>query len=106
VKATGGTKYYLLINGLIKKCRDRLTPPTKNHNFFRMRGISSSPARSQRDPAFRRGTFGAEVWFMKRLIATLTISASVIGAVLGEITVGLPFFGVLIGAGVLLSLRD
>ncbi len=43
---------------------------------------------------------------MKRLIATLTISASVIGAVLGEITVGLPFFGVLIGAGVLLSLRD
>ncbi|MEA2754382.1 MAG: hypothetical protein QOJ54_671 [Aliidongia sp.] len=43
---------------------------------------------------------------MQKLIGWLTISASVIGAALGEITVGLPFLGVLLGSAVLLSIRD
>jgi hypothetical protein len=43
---------------------------------------------------------------MQKLIGWLTISASVVAAALGEITVGLPFLGVLIGSGVLLSLND
>jgi hypothetical protein len=41
---------------------------------------------------------------MKKLIGWLTISASIAAAALGEINVGLPFFGVLLGAGVLLTL--
>jgi hypothetical protein len=43
---------------------------------------------------------------MQKLIGWLTISASIIGAALGEITVGLPFLGVLLGSAVLLSIRD
>ena len=43
---------------------------------------------------------------MQKLVGWLTISASVVAAALGEITVGLPFFGVLLGAAVLLSIRD
>lgn len=43
---------------------------------------------------------------MQKLIGWLTISASVVGAVLGQITVGLPFFGVLLGAGLLVTLND
>ena len=43
---------------------------------------------------------------MKKLIGWLTISASVAAAALGEITVGLPFLGVLIAAGLLVSLND
>ena len=43
---------------------------------------------------------------MKKLTGWLTISASVVAAALGEITVGLPFLGVLIAAGLLVSLND
>jgi hypothetical protein len=43
---------------------------------------------------------------MKTLIGWLTIGASVGSAALGQITVGLPFFGVLLGSAVLLSLKD
>ena len=43
---------------------------------------------------------------MQKLIGWLTISASVAAAALGQITVGLPFFGVLLGAAVVASLRD
>ena len=43
---------------------------------------------------------------MKKLIGWLTISASVAAAALGEITVGLPFLGVLIAAGLLVTLND
>jgi hypothetical protein len=43
---------------------------------------------------------------MQKLIGLLTIGASVAGAALGEITVGLPFFGVLLVSGVLLTIRD
>ena len=43
---------------------------------------------------------------MQKLIGWLTISASVVGAALGQITIGLPFFGVLLVSGVLLSIKD
>jgi hypothetical protein len=43
---------------------------------------------------------------MQKVIGWLTITASIVGAALGEITVGLPFFGVLLASGVLLSIRD
>lgn len=43
---------------------------------------------------------------MQKLIGWLTISASVAAALLGEITVGLPFFGVLLGAAVILTFQD
>ena len=43
---------------------------------------------------------------MQKLIGWLTISASVVGAALGQITIGLLFFGVLLGSAVLLSIRD
>jgi hypothetical protein len=45
---------------------------------------------------------------MQRLVGGLTISASVVAAILGQITVGLPFFGVgvLLGAAVIASLPD
>jgi hypothetical protein len=43
---------------------------------------------------------------MKKLIGWLTISASVAAAALGEITVGLPFLGVMIAAGLLVTLND
>jgi hypothetical protein len=43
---------------------------------------------------------------MKKLIGWLTISASVAAAALGQITVGLPFFGVLLGAAVVASIPD
>jgi hypothetical protein len=43
---------------------------------------------------------------MQKLVGWLTISASVAAAALGQITVGLPFFGVLIGAAVVASISD
>ena len=43
---------------------------------------------------------------MQKLIGWLTISASVAAAAFGEITVGLPFFGVLLAAAVVLTLQD
>jgi hypothetical protein len=43
---------------------------------------------------------------MQKLIGWLTISACVIGAAFGEIAIGLPFLGVLLGSAVLLSIRD
>ncbi|HLY57794.1 MAG TPA: hypothetical protein VKS60_19680 [Stellaceae bacterium] len=43
---------------------------------------------------------------MQKLIGWLTISASVAAAALGQITVGLPFFGVLLGAAVIASIPD
>ncbi len=36
----------------------------------------------------------------------LTISASVTAAALGQITIGLPFFGVLLGAAVVVSISE
>ena len=43
---------------------------------------------------------------MQKLIGWLTTSASVVAAALGEITVGLPFFGVLLAATVMLTFQD
>jgi hypothetical protein len=43
---------------------------------------------------------------MQKLIGWLTISSSVAAAAIGEITVGLTFFGVLLCSAVMLSLRD
>jgi hypothetical protein len=43
---------------------------------------------------------------MRKLIGWLTISASVAAAMVGQITIGLPFFGVLIGAAVVVSIPD
>jgi hypothetical protein len=43
---------------------------------------------------------------MQKLIGWLTISASVAAAALGQITVGLPFLGVLLGAAVVASIPD
>ncbi len=41
---------------------------------------------------------------MQKLIGWLTISASIAAVALGQVSIGLPFFGVLIGSAVLLSL--
>jgi hypothetical protein len=70
-------------------------PPTP----VEWRGISSAPARCD---SIRKAVSRGRI--MQKLIGWLTISASVAAAALGEITVGLPFFGVLIGSAVLLSL--
>jgi hypothetical protein len=43
---------------------------------------------------------------MKKLVGWLTICASVTAALVGQISVGLPFFGVLLGAAVVASLPD
>jgi hypothetical protein len=43
---------------------------------------------------------------MKKLVGWLTICASVMAALVGQINVGLPFFGVLLGAAVVASLPD
>jgi hypothetical protein len=43
---------------------------------------------------------------MQKIIGWLTIGASVTGAVLGQIAVGVPFFGVLLAAAVLVSIGD
>ena len=43
---------------------------------------------------------------MQKLIGWLTISASLAAAALGQVTIGLPFFGVLLGAAVVASLPE
>ena len=43
---------------------------------------------------------------MAMMIGLLTLTTSLIGLALGEISLGLPMLGVAVGSGVLLSLRS